>query len=69
MQTFILTVDKTSILITKVKTEGSKYDVEIYKVSLQKRTVIPTQLDLYQFRLTDPLTISATLKKKNSSMV
>lgn len=64
MQTFILTVDKTSILITKVKTEGSKNDVEIHRVSLQKRTVIPTQLDLYPFRLTDPLKISTTLKTK-----
>lgn len=43
LENFTLTVDKALIPITKIKTEGSKNDVEIYRVSLQKRTVIPPQ--------------------------
>lgn len=43
LENFTLTVDKALIPITKIKTEGSKNGVEIYRVSLQKRTVIPPQ--------------------------
>lgn len=43
LENYTLTVDKALIPITKIKTEGSKNGVEIYRVSLQKRTVIPPQ--------------------------
>lgn len=40
LENFTLTVDTALIPITKIKREGSKNGVEIYRVSLQKRTVI-----------------------------